>query len=107
LLDFRVEVSPDNSLLTGIGKEGRTYQLINLSLSDKRIPRIKLSDLDWQHVLERYQHRCPVCSRSEPEVRFQQDHKIPRTRGGSNELIGNLFVMSVITSKVHLAVGVS
>ncbi|MDY6781667.1 MAG: HNH endonuclease [Cyanobacteriota bacterium] len=25
-------------------------------------------------------------SSSEPEVRFQQDHKIPRTRGGSNEL---------------------
>jgi HNH endonuclease len=72
--------------ITGIGKEGRTYQLINLSLSDKRIPRIKLSDLDWQQVLENYQHRCPVCSRSEPEVRFQQDHKIPRTRGGGNEL---------------------
>jgi hypothetical protein len=72
--------------ITGIGKEGRTYQLINLSLSDKRIPRIKLSDLDWQQILENYQHLCPVCSRSEPEVRFQQDHKIPRTRGGGNEL---------------------
>jgi HNH endonuclease len=72
--------------ITGIGKEGRTYQLINLSLSDKRIPRIKLSDLGWQQILENYQHRCPVCSRSEPEVRFQQDHKIPRTRGGGNEL---------------------
>ena len=72
--------------VTGIGKEGRTYQLSNLSLTEKRIPRIKLSDLDWQQVLAEYQHRCPVCSRAEPEVRFQQDHKIPRIRGGGNEL---------------------
>jgi HNH endonuclease len=70
----------------GIGREGKTYQLVDLSLSDKRIPRIKLSDADWQKILENYQCRCPVCSRSEPEVRFQQDHKIPRTRGGGNEL---------------------
>ena len=72
--------------ITGIGKEGRTYQLINLALTEKRIPRIKLSELDWKQVLRKYQDRCPVCSRSEPEVRFQQDHKIPRIRGGGNEL---------------------
>ena len=72
--------------ITGIGKEGRTYQLINLALTEKRIPRVKLSELNWKQVLKRYQDRCPVCSRSEPEVRFQQDHKIPRIRGGGNEL---------------------
>lgn len=72
--------------ITGIGREGKTYQLVSLSLSEKRVPRIKLSDTDWLQILETYQHRCPVCSRSEPEVRFQQDHKVPRTRGGGNEL---------------------
>ena len=72
--------------ITGIGKEGRTYQHINLALTEKRIPRVKLSELNWKQVLKRYQDRCPVCSRSEPEVRFQQDHKIPRIRGGGNEL---------------------
>jgi 5-methylcytosine-specific restriction endonuclease McrA len=72
--------------ITGIGREGKTYQLVSLSLSEKRVPRIKLSDLDWLQILDTYQHTCPVCSRSEPDVRFQQDHKIPRTRGGSNEL---------------------
>ncbi|NJL98906.1 MAG: HNH endonuclease [Synechococcaceae cyanobacterium SM2_3_2] len=72
--------------ITGIGREGKTYQLVSLSLSEKRVPRIKLSDLDWLRILDTYQHRCPVCNRSEPEVRFQQDHKIPRTRGGGNEL---------------------
>jgi HNH endonuclease len=72
--------------ITGVGREGKTYQLVSLSLSEKRVPRIKLSDPDWLQILEAYQHRCPVCSRSEPEVRFQQDHKVPRTRGGGNEL---------------------
>ena len=72
--------------ITGIGREGKTYQLVSLALSEKRIPRIKLADADWEQILEKYQHRCLVCSRSEPEVRFQQDHKIPRMRGGGNEL---------------------
>ncbi|MBW4659523.1 MAG: HNH endonuclease [Drouetiella hepatica Uher 2000/2452] len=72
--------------ITGIGREGKTYQLVSLSLSEKRVPRIKLSDLDWLRTLDTYQRRCPVCNRSEPKVRFQQDHKIPRTRGGGNEL---------------------
>ncbi len=72
--------------VTGIGREGKTYQLVNLSLSAKRIPRVKLSDTDWRKILEKYQSRCSVCSRAEPEVRFQQDHKIPRTRGGGNDL---------------------
>jgi hypothetical protein len=70
----------------GIGKQGRIYQLVNLNLSEKRIPRIKLSDQLWETVVEQYKHQCAVCGRKEPEVRFQQDHKIPRTRGGGHEL---------------------
>jgi hypothetical protein len=72
--------------IAGIGRDGRIYQLVSLSLSEKRIPRIKLSDSDWQKILSDYQLRCPICSRTNPEVKFQQDHKIPRTRGGGNEL---------------------
>jgi hypothetical protein len=72
--------------VTGIGRSGKTYQLVSLTLSEKRVPRIKLSDTDWAEILERYKHRCAVCSRSESEVRFQQDHKIPRTRGGHNRV---------------------
>jgi 5-methylcytosine-specific restriction endonuclease McrA len=72
--------------ITGIGREGRTYQLVSLTLNEKRVPRIKLSDLDWNSVLETYKYKCAVCSRSEAEVRFQQDHKIPRNRGGGNEV---------------------
>jgi hypothetical protein len=72
--------------VTGIGREGKTYQLVSLSLSEKRMPRIRLSDTDWQQILEFYQRRCVVCGRSEPAIRLQQDHKVPRTRNGSNNL---------------------
>ncbi|MFO0389413.1 MAG: HNH endonuclease [Alphaproteobacteria bacterium] len=70
--------------LTGIARQGNTYQLINLALSPKRIPRVKLSDADWSAVLSKYQFSCAVCGRKEPEVRFDQDHKIPRVRGGGD-----------------------
>ena len=46
----------------------------------------QLSDSDWYNILEHYHYKCAVCGRSEPEVRFQQDHKIPRVRGGGNKL---------------------
>lgn len=71
--------------ITGIGRSGKTYQLVSLTLSPKRIPRIKLSDSDWQKILELYHFQCPVCNRSAPEVQLQQDHKVPRIRSGGNE----------------------
>lgn len=71
--------------VTGIAKRGRTYQLVSLVLSEKRIPRTHLGDMEWQLVLGNYQGKCAVCGRMPPEVQFQQDHKIPRVRGGGNQ----------------------
>lgn len=70
----------------GIIKQGKTYQLIELIVQPKRIPREALSPEDWQFVLQNYSFRCAVCGRSAPEVKFDQDHKVPRLRGGGNEL---------------------
>jgi 5-methylcytosine-specific restriction endonuclease McrA len=70
----------------GIGKQGHNYQLVNLALGAKRKPRTGLNDGDWAKVLEQHHGKCPVCGRSEPQVRFDQDHKVPRLRGGGDEL---------------------
>jgi hypothetical protein len=70
----------------GIAKQGRIYQLVNLSLTAKRIPRTHLTDKEWKIVLEDYGNKCAVCGRRPPEVQFQQDHKIPRVRGGGDQL---------------------
>jgi 5-methylcytosine-specific restriction endonuclease McrA len=75
--------------VTGIGKEGTRYQLVSLELGPKRKPRVGLSDEDWEVVLKAHGGKCAVCGRMEPEVSFDQDHKIPRTRpdiGGGDEL---------------------
>ncbi len=68
----------------GSGKNTR-YQLVSLEISAKREQRVKLSKDVWQKVLSKYQNRCVVCGRQPPIVRLDQDHKIPRLRGGGNE----------------------
>jgi 5-methylcytosine-specific restriction endonuclease McrA len=74
---------------TAIVKEGTRYQLQSLNVSQKREPRTKLGKADWQKLRERYSHRCASCGQQEPDVKLSPDHKVPRSRNGSNDL-GNL-----------------
>lgn len=73
----------------GIQKYGNgahtRYQLVNLEIGLKRTQRIKLSNHVWNEILTKYQHKCAVCGREASIVRLDQDHKIPRLRGGDNE----------------------
>ncbi len=69
-----------------IAKEGVRYQLVSTSLAVKRTPRVKLSTDSWQELLGKNEYRCAVCKRDANEVRLNQDHKIPRTRDGTNDL---------------------
>lgn len=71
---------------TAIVKEGNRYQLQSLEVSQKREPRAKLSNTDWKKLKELYGHRCASCGAQEPDVKLSPDHKIPRSRGGSNDL---------------------
>ncbi len=71
---------------TAIIKEGTRYQLQSLNVSQKREPRAKLSKADWQQLKERYSHRCASCGQQEPDVKLSPDHKVPRSRNGSNDL---------------------
>ena len=73
--------------LLGIVKSGNKYQLISLEISEKRHPRGHLNDLEWERIRRRYGGVCAVCGRPPETTGFQQDHKIPRLRGGSDETI--------------------
>jgi len=64
----------------GIARSGRWCQLTSLEVEPKRIPRVGLSADDWALVLLEYGHQCANCGRKEPDVRLDQDHKIPRVR---------------------------
>ena len=69
-----------------IAKEGVRYQLVSKSTAVKRTPRTKLSSDDWAALRRKYASLCAVCGRNETQVRLSQDHKIPRTRDGTNDL---------------------
>lgn len=73
---------------TSIRKEGNRYQLQSLDVGQKRAPREQLGKAEWRTLKERYNHKCASCGQQEPSVRLSPDHKIPRSRNGSNE-IGN------------------
>ena len=70
--------------LIGVARQGKYYQLVDLKIGKKRVPRTKLSDVDWAEVKAKYNNKCASCGKKEPEVRLQQDHKTPRTRDGGD-----------------------
>lgn len=71
---------------TSIRKEGTRYQLQSLDVSQKKEPRGKPSRAEWKQIKERYGYRCASCGAQEPEVTLSPDHKVPRSRNGSNDL---------------------
>lgn len=69
----------------GSGKSTR-YQLIHTELGPKRNPRTGLRGDLWNQLLNSYNHRCAVCGRANDIMRLDQDHKVPRLRGGGDQL---------------------
>jgi hypothetical protein len=65
---------------------GTSYQLLHTTLGPKRSRRKGLPPELWKEVLERYNSRCANCGRSGSAMRLDQDHKIPRLRGGGDRL---------------------
>jgi len=61
-------------------------QLQSLEIGPKREPRAKPSKDDWGTIKEKYGYRCASCGRQEPDVKLSPDHRIPRSRNGSNDL---------------------
>ncbi len=70
---------------TSIKKEGTRYQLQSLEVGPKREPRAALGRAEWEAIKRRYGYKCASCGAQEPEVKLSPDHKIPRTRHGSND----------------------
>ncbi len=63
---------------------GTKYQLAHLNLEPKRDPRTGLPEEVWNRILAKYGYRCASCGRHQSEIRLDQDHKIPRLRGGGD-----------------------
>ena len=70
----------------GIVKQGNQYQLIDTNIYPKKTPRSHLSGESWGRVLAYYHNICAACGNPPDEAGFQQDHKVPRSRGGTDAL---------------------
>lgn len=79
------ELQGDEGFL-GIIKNGQKYQLIHLNVSPKKQPRTALSGENWRKVLAQYGGVCAAYGKTPDENGFQQDHKVPRSRGGTDVL---------------------
>jgi len=40
----------------------------------------------WLDLKEKYNYTCPACGKAEPEVKLTEDHIIPISKGGSNNI---------------------
>lgn len=79
------ELQGDEGFL-GVVKQGNQYQLIDLNIYAKKTPRTHLSDDKWKLVLAQYKNVCAACGCPPGEGGFQQDHKGPRARGGTDAI---------------------
>jgi HNH endonuclease len=70
---------------TSIMKEGVKYQLQSLDTAKKREPRSKPSAKLWSAIKSASGFQCAHCGASEPSVKLTPDHRVPRSRRGSNE----------------------
>jgi hypothetical protein len=70
---------------TCIIKEGTKYQLTSTQISAKREPRAKPVEKFWKSLKEQRAYACAHCSQTEPAVKLSPDHRVPRSRGGTND----------------------
>lgn len=70
---------------TCIIKEGKKYQLVSREVGTKREPRAKPSASLWEQIKKKSDHKCAHCGQAEPDIKLSPDHRVPRSRGGSND----------------------
>ncbi len=70
---------------TSIVKSGTKYQLQSTDIGPKREPRSKPRAALWRAIKAEADGACSKCGLKEPEIKLSPDHRIPRSRGGSND----------------------
>jgi hypothetical protein len=70
---------------TCIIKEGKKYQIVSTQISSKREPRAKPAKKFWDNLKAKRAYKCAHCGQAEPTIKLSPDHRIPRSRGGTND----------------------
>lgn len=40
----------------------------------------------WEQLKKQFNYTCPMCGKKEPEIRLTEDHIIPLSKGGTNNI---------------------
>jgi len=43
---------------------------------------------EWETLKAQYDWRCLACNRQEPEIKLSEDHIVPLSKGGSDNIVG-------------------
>lgn len=70
---------------TCIIKEGTKYQLVSTQVTTKRKPRAKPAEKLWKQLKLDRAYKCAHCGQAEPAIKLSPDHRIPRSRDGTND----------------------
>jgi 5-methylcytosine-specific restriction endonuclease McrA len=41
---------------------------------------------EWEHLKKQYGYICPMCGKNEPDIKLTEDHIIPLSKGGSDNI---------------------
>ena len=87
----RLDISKKNKGdKSGMWKDGRCKDKKYISwLKNKRnrMPKIGSHTWgEWELLKKQYGFMCPCCEKSEPKIKLTQDHIIPLSRGGSDNI---------------------
>lgn len=83
-------VNPIRNWKGGLTRD-KNYVKWSQNLRNKR-RRLKNNNLighnfgEWENLKAQYNWTCPCCKRSEPEIKLTEDHIIPLSKGGSDNI---------------------
>lgn len=74
----------------GLSNNVEYQRFIKKQIEHKRRLLIKDNGLhtygEWELLKKQYNYTCPCCHKSEPDIKLTEDHIVPITRGGSNNI---------------------